>query len=190
MFLNEENLTDLIIKHKINVNQLHFMYLIHSGSAAIYRIAEEGKKFYRSEVTDLEHRGFIFNTNKGKLVENDQYEINEYTPQGQDILEFFNSDITMGDELWSVYPWSFDINGKSIPAKTCDRDEITDIYMKKIKGSMKRHRQIIKFIKRGHALGLLKMGIEKFVKGEQWDYLEEEIKKNVSIKHYGTDEFA
>jgi hypothetical protein len=48
----------------------------------------------------------------------------------------------------------------------------------------------VKHIKRGSALGLLTMGIEKFVRGEQWEYLAEEIAKNVSKKFYGTDEFA
>lgn len=190
MFLNEEKLTDMLIGHKINVNQLHFMYLIHSGSSSLYRIAEEGKKFYRSEVDDLYKRGFIKNLNKGMLIENDQYEIDETTDVGKSILEFLNEDITMGDELWNVYPWSFMISDRKIPAKTCDRDMICEVYIKKIKGSTKKHREIIKCVKRGAALGLLTMGIEKFVKGEQWEYLNEEIQKNVSKKFYGTDEFA
>jgi hypothetical protein len=166
------------------------MYLIYSGSASIYRIAEEGKKFYRSEVKDLEERGFIKNLNNGRLIENDQYEVRDDTDQGKSIVSFFNEDVTMGDELWSVYPWSFTIGDKTVPAKTCDRDEITDIYIKKIKGSMRKHRQVISCIKRGTALGLIKVGIEKFVRGEQWEFVAEEIKKNVSLKLYGTDEFA
>jgi hypothetical protein len=190
MFLNEEKLTDMLVKHKINVNQLHFMYLIYSGSSSLYRIAEEGKKFYRSEVEDLHKRGFIKNLNKGMLIENDQFEIDETTDQGKEILNFLNEDITMGDELWNVYPWSFMIGDKKIAAKTCDREMICEIYIKKIKGSIRKHREIVKHIKRGSALGLLTMGIEKFVRGEQWEYLAEEIAKNVSKKFYGTDEFA
>lgn len=190
MFLNEEALVDLLIEHKINVNQMYFMYLIHSGSSAIYRIANEGKKFYRKEVEELETRGFIRNLNPTSMVQNDEYEIDEFTDNGKKILEFLNSEITMADELWNAYPWSFQINGNNVAAKTCDRDMISEIYTKKIKGSMTKHKKILKDVKRGAALGLINCGIEKFVKGEQWEFLKQEIEKNVDLKTYGTNEFT
>lgn len=189
MFLDEEKLIDLLIKHQLNVNQMHFMYLIHSGSSSLYRIAQEGKKFYRSEIDDLVTRGFIENFNNTRSAIEDHYVIRTQTPEGKDILEYLNDDVTMGDELWTVYPWSFMIGEKNVPAKTCDRDEITELYVKKIKGSTKKHREIIKVIKRGTALNMISVGIEKFVRGEQWEFLIGELDKMSSQKLFGTDEF-
>lgn len=189
MFLNEEKTIDLMVKHKINANQLHFMYLIQSGSSQIYRIAEEGKKFYRSEIQDLEDRGFIENLNLTRHSLDDHYQIRDDTPEGKEVLEFLNEDVTMGDELWNVYPYSFQMGDKTFPAKTFDREEICDIYIKRIKGSAKKHREIIGLVKRGIALNLINVGIEKFVKGEQWEFLKQEVNKLSEITLFGTDEF-
>ena len=189
MFLNEEKTIDLLIKHKINASQLHFMYLIHSGSSQIYRIAEEGKKFYRSEIEDLIDRGFIENMNITRSTLDDEYRVSVDTPEGKNILEFFNEDITMGDELWAVYPYSFMGGDRTFAAKTCDREEITEIYIKRIKGSAKKHREIISLVKRAIAMNLINTGIEKFVKGEQWEYLKEEVNKLSEITLFGTDEY-
>lgn len=189
MFLNEEKTIDLLVKHKINANQLHFMYLIYSGSSQIYRIANEGKKFYQSEIDDLIDRGFIENMNMTRSALNDNYVVLPDSPNGKEILEFFNEDITMGDELWNVYPYSFMGGERTFPAKTCDREEISNLYIKRIKGSAKKHREIIALVKRAVAMNLINTGIEKFVKGEQWEFLKEELTKLSEITLFGTDEY-
>lgn len=189
MFLDEEKFTDIIVKYKLNANQMFYMYLIHTGSSSVYRIAEEGKKFYKKDVDELEELGFIKNLNKTMSAHQDNYVINENTQNGKEFLEYINSDITMGDELWSIYPWNFESNGKSYPTKACDKDMISDIYTKKIKGSMKLHREIIKLVKRANSYNLISMGIEKFVNGEQWNYLKRRIETLSEIKVYGENEF-
>jgi hypothetical protein len=178
---------DFICKHKITLNQFAICLLIHKKDVAtILRINEEigvvgdcmiptgvkdGKTQYKKEIVDLINRGFILNN---FLDKKDPYALDNFIVTAKFTEGFLDDEVDMFTEFWELYPKSLHISGIDYPAKSTDFDDLKIKYLKAIKGSKKKHKEIISKINRHKETNAYAvMGIEKFVGSRHWENIED-----------------
>lgn len=181
---------DFLCENKLTLNQFAICLLVYKkDTATIIRISneigklgdylipngvdEQGKKKYKKELIDLIDRGFIKLTfvDKDDRYALDNFEVTERFTKN------FIKDEDIFEEFWKEYPRFIFVNGLEYPAKSTDYEELKEKYIKAIKNSRRKHKEIIEKLKEfkstnNYAL----MGIEKFVGSRQWDNLSENNK--------------
>lgn len=183
--INHEEILEYCKQLRITPNQFNFCYLLFvkdytalkSFTETTYIDSEGNKKslaIKKSEVTDLIERGFVTELFSDK--KNTSFLINEKFGK----YLFLHED-DAGEELWNNYFSHFVIHGVNQSARTCDKDKLMEMYLKKIRRSKKKHKEIMELlevfktmVKEGK---MQPMGIEKFVVGENW-----EVVKNIKEK--------
>ena len=174
MISNLRDYTDFLCRHNMSGDQFLFCCLIYEKRYnLIYKIFNERGGFDRDELNDLEDRGYVINLNK----ENDTYcDMYSVTDKFRD--EMYGEESTMWQELTSTYPQFIFIDGKRIPAQSTDLDQLRVVYFSKIANSIKKHREIIQLLIYASDHDLVNMGIEKWIRGEQWKAIEHLINES------------
>jgi hypothetical protein len=151
-------------------NQFMFCYMKHTyhigGEKLLKRYFENVKRFQGEEIKDLIKRGYVEDFNEPGKDFMDSYLI---TPKFVKAV-FIDTD-EAGEELWNTYPAYLMINSVRVAARSCDKEEIIERYAKIIKNNIKKHKEIIELLKKAIKRGEINMGIEKWVKSEQWEIL-------------------
>ena len=169
----------------MSAEQFLFCFLIYKKKDPLhYKIVNERGPFSRKELKDLETRGYIINKNVGEDTYADMYEL---TPKFT--KEIFGEQSLMWEELINTYPQFIFIDGKRIPAQSTDLDELKNIYFNKIGHSVKTHKKIVDLLIYASDHDLVNMGIEKWVKGEQWKAIEHLINEKPSKDALSEREF-
>lgn len=87
------------------------------------------------------------------------------------------------DEFFSTYPAYLKTANKNYPLKGVDKDEIGNLYYKKIKKSIFEHLEILEDLQYGLKNNLILVKIDNFVKSEGWlDIRKERTNNNTSKK--------
>jgi len=181
---------DFLCKHKLTLNQFAICLLIHKkDTATMIRINNEigkignylipngvdlqGKKRYIKEIDDLIDRNFLRLT---FIDKEDKYALDNFEVTTR-FTDNFIQEVDIFEEFWQEYPKFIFVNGLEFPAKSTDYDELKEKYLKIIKNSKKKHRDIIEKLKRFKVDNqYAQMGIEKFVGSRQWDNFTDEVK--------------
>lgn len=159
---------DFLSRHNMSGDQFLFCCLIYEKKFdLIYKIFNERGGFDRDELNDLEDRGYVINLNK----ENDTYaDMYTVTPKFKD--EIYGEEYSMWKEFVDTYPQFIFIEGRRIPAQSTDLDALKNIYFSKIARSVSKHKKVMQALIYASDHDMINMGIEKWVKGEQWKSVE------------------
>ena len=175
--IDSKSMTDFLVKKKITANQLylcHMLYVKDIESLQKYVKTEyksnkglsKSLAFKEHEVNDLLEKGYIIQTGSDNTVSD--FEVTE-----KFYLDYYIGQEECGEQIWDTYPKLLVIDGVYQSTRTVDKDEILQVYYKRIKGSRNRHefalnmtRHFKTLVSNGQMQG---MGIEKWVKGENWD---------------------
>lgn len=170
MFKTIREFVDLLCKLGISPNQFLICMLIHEKDVAgTIKYFEENKR-NRFAVLDIDwllNNGFLLRIDKRKET---NYELDEFIVTAKFTEEFLVDEYDAGEELWNTYPSWMNFDGSRKSAKSVDKDELIEKYLKKINFSKKKHSAIIEVIKKyaEDNNGYATMGIQKFVSSEQW----------------------
>lgn len=187
--LDEETI-DFICKQQITFNQFAICLLIHKKNVAtLLRINHEvsiigdsripagkdkdGKRIYKKEIVDLIERAFIINN---FLDPEDKYALDNFIVTDK-FTSAFPVETIMFEEFWSAYPKSIQVGGVEYPAKATDYDDLSSKYMKAIKGSKKKHREIIAKLEiHKETNPYAVMNIVNFVGSRHWENMSQQEK--------------
>lgn len=157
-----------LCKHNMNGEQFLFCCLVYEKRFdLIYKIFNERNGFDRDDLRDLEDRGYLKNMNQGDDTYCDSYEVTKKFRE-----EIYGEEYVMWEEFINTYPQFIFIEGKRIPAQSTDLDQLKSIYFNKIARSVKKHKRIIELLTYASDHDMINMGIEKWVRGEQWKAIE------------------
>lgn len=183
MIASLEDYVGFLCKHNMTADQFLFCCLIHEGKfPLIYQLFNERGGFDKKELQDLEERGYVINTNKENEVYADMYEITDLFKS-----EIYGEKYSMWKEFTDTYPKYFYIESKRLPAQSTDLDALQAVYLNKVKRSVKQHTHVINLLKYAVENDLINMGIDKWVRGEQWKAIES-LMEETGKEQYGERE--
>ena len=178
--IDATKLVDFLSQLKITANQYLFCHLLYTKEfdtlrkyvTSSYTIKEKeyDLRFTEEEIKDLVDRGYVV-----KLF-------NKNSPSSYMVTDKFSRKLFIeideaGEQLWDTYPKTLKIDGIIQSTRTCDKEEVLELYAKRIKFSLEKHKEIMillnkykVLVKDGRMNG---MGIEKWIKGENWDVVKE-----------------
>lgn len=171
---------DFLAKHDLTQDQLLFLMLLYYNRVDLIKKYkqnfpnEEGTMISTYLIEKLKEKGFIRINEDGLFLE-DKF------------VDLFVDDKLATDEVYELYP-SFVLSDKgvNIPLKSMDKRIFKEIYVRKIQGSVKEHKEILKDIQYGIENDLLRMGINKFLVAEHWKSIRTERLRNNSTTKENT----
>ncbi len=153
---------NFLIKNKLTPTQYLLLHLLYNNRVDLikdYKAAfplEEGSMIPKLEIKDLVDKGFL-------IKENKNYKL------GKTLTEIFVTPIVAVDEIYDIYPaFVTSDQGVSIPLNSMDRQVFKELYIPKIMGSIREHKEVMKDIDYAVNNNLIKVGINKFVTSQQW----------------------
>lgn len=182
LFVDTEKLIDFLAKHKITFGQFIFCYLHYTKDFdSIYKYVNEVRPWTSEEIRDLEKRKMMRNLNQGESDDfSDMYVIEDWF-----LKEIFIGTEQAGRELWDEYPPFFSMDGRRVPARSCNYDVLIKTYIRRIKNRKDIHENIMKVLRQAKKEDRISMGIEKWVSSAQWEalLLEDAPKEKVNTSH-------
>lgn len=156
---------DFLIEHDLTQEQVLFLELIYRKELALIK---KYKQHFPNDtnsmispylIEKLIKKEFLIKTDTGYML-------------GDKYLDIYvTADIAV-DEVYDLYPtYIMSDKGVEIPLIAMDRKVFREIYIPKIMGNLKEHREVLKDIKYGVDNDLIKIGINKFVTSEFWKAL-------------------
>lgn len=196
MITDIEKLTDLLVKHKITANQYLLCYYLgyddatevhhllrYNSSSMLNRYQTLVGGWLPSDFKNLKEQGLLLDNNKPGESKISCYKI----------ADFFKRELFIGkeeafEEFLDLYPiWLPMENGKNLPARTGDFEELSRIYGKVIGAGKANHEKIIAVLKKAIEFKLVTQGLDKVIRSRQWEVwhlmieklgLEEGVKSN------------
>jgi hypothetical protein len=187
MFENE--IIEFCIRHKINVNQYFFLWLLLNKDwnrpykeSLGRQYLNEVDKFTQRDIDDLENKGMIGNLNYPPNTLPEMYIVKDHISK-----EIFVSE-DEGEELWNAYPPNFPLSsgGTFIARAGGDKDDLIEKYLKKINFSPVKHRFVMQQLK--NYKSLVQQGringhkISDFIGMELWTTIAEISTKEIKEK--------
>lgn len=181
---------DFLCEHKLTLNQFAICLLIHKkDTATMIRINTEigqignylipngvdtqGKKRYIKEIDDLIDRNFLRLT---FIDKENKYALDNFEVTSK-FTDDFIQEIDIFEELWQEYPKFIFVNGLEFPSKSTDYEELKEKYLRTIKNSKKKHKDIIVKLQQFKSTNTYaQMGIEKWIGSRQWENFTPELK--------------
>lgn len=180
MFESTREFVDLLCRLKISPNQFLICMLVNEkDDPSTIKYYEENKKnrFKADEINYLVDNGFLLRIPKLAVKDKqDSYDILDFIVTSKFSEGILVDEFDAGEEFWNAYPsWLF-FNNSRKPAKAVDKDELTELYLKAIGHSKKKHNEIMKTLaqltlsNKGYAT----MTIKNFVGSRHWEQLKED----------------
>lgn len=163
---------DVLLKLDISPIQVLFCQIIYERRHdLLYKIAQEGQIFPKAYLADLEKKGLIIDTNPSNHSKYaDFYEVTD-----KFIDAFYKVSTTDGEEFWNAYPPYITIDGKKIPSKATNKEELVRWYHKHI-GSLYDHSKVMAALEYAKNNKLVAMRIDKWLQSEAFVDLWEMMK--------------
>lgn len=171
MHTDRKSTITAMCKHSLSFAQFEFLKLLYyEDTALILQMNECQRPWTKTMLVDLVDRGYIRNDRKdGKWI------ITDFSPVVPKCVQLFGPLVERGIEFWESYPKTMYIDGRQVSTKSCDKHELIRIYDETISGS--KHNRIMRALEYAIKRDLIRMGIEKWFKSEQWEVVEEEMKR-------------
>lgn len=202
MFTNVEKFIDILCKHDLTADEFLFCYLIHmdkKGFPLIYKYVENVTTLNHNlntvkggwsegSIKKLLDKNFIFSMNKYNASKNrDDHYPDFYLPTTtfKEIIAFELEEAF--EEVLALYPPFINIDGKNIPAKSCDIEALSTIYCRMIKDNIKTHEEVLDLLKYAVDNSMISMGIEKWVKSRQWETIRQAKVNNIEKFDFTSD---
>lgn len=185
MFENVDRYVHVLSEMKISANQFLLCYLLYTdqkkdgkyvktgkGISNLYKYVRKAVPWTKEEVRDLVDKGYL---------RDPDYKSDDTYPDHLLVTDKFVDKLfvypSAFEELWEEYPTIVpnfkNPNGPSVKLKSCDYFELQELYKKLVRTKYK-HKEIIELVKWARDKERLNIGIEKFVKGRQWEALKED----------------
>jgi hypothetical protein len=174
---------DVLLKLDINAIQVLFCQIIFERRHdLLYRIAQEGQIFPQKDLDDLVEKGLVIDTNPtGPNKYADFYEVTDKFVQA-----FYDASTRDGEEFWEAYPPFINIDGKKIPSKAVNKEELVRWYHKHI-GSIHDHKKVMAALKYAKDNRLISMRIDKWLQSEAfvdlWTIMKESSQHDLPNEH-------
>lgn len=170
MIIDLERWVEFLHKTKLTPSQYAFLAIMHEKQfKLIYKLKESNDKVVtKQEVQDLVDQGYIYNWNDEGVYALDQFEM---TPEGIELFEK-NCEWVCAEAFIKAYPrWLF-IQGKQVPARSCNLEQLEREYYQKVvkRGDHQRVMDQLLWAVKNHKIS---MGIEKWFLSRQWEAIEE-----------------
>lgn len=163
---------DVLLSLDISPIQVLFCQIIYERRHdLLYRIAQEGQIFPKKYLDDLVEKGLVIDTNP---TDNSKY-ADFYEVTDKFVQAFYTVSTTDGEEFWAAYPAFITIDGKKIPAKAVNKEELVKWYHKHV-GSMHDHKKVMEALKFAKERKLISMRIDKWLQAESFVDLWEMMK--------------
>jgi len=163
---------EFLIKHDLTQDQLLFLLLLYYNRVDLIKKYkqtfpnDEGTMISKYLINKLEEKGFIRRSEEGLFLE-------------EKFTNVFVNERESVNEIYDLYPaFALSDKGVNIPLKSMDKRIFGEIYIGKIQGSSKEHKEVIKDITYGIDNDLLRMGINKFLVSEHWKSIRTERFRN------------
>ena len=145
---------------------------MNGGTTYSTRLPKRDRYFPKQYLDDLVDKGLIVDTNPSESSKYaDFYEVTDKFVQA-----FYAVSTTDGEEFWSAYPAFITIDGKKIPSKAVNKEELVRWYHKHV-GSVHDHSKVMKALKFAKERKLISMRIDKWLQAESfvdlWDMMRE-----------------
>ena len=169
----------IVFIHKVRITpgQYAFLAIMHERNyKLIYMLKEISKNILsKDELHDLIERDYLYNWNDTGAYKLDQFEL---TDKCRDLFDK-NCPWILAESFISAYPKWININGKQVPARSCDLDALEKEYYKRIvkRGMHEEVMQQLLWAVKNHKIS---MGIEKWFSSRQWEALAE-MRANTSV---------
>ena len=163
---------DVLQKLDISPIQVLFLQIIYEKRHdLLYKIAMEGKPFPRPYLDDLVEKGLAIDTNPGgKDKYSDYYEVTD-----KFIQAFYAARTNAGEEFWAAYPAFITIDGKKIPVKATNKEELVRWYQKHVI-VVHDHDRIMEALQYAKNNKLISMRIDNWLQSESYKDIWEMMK--------------
>lgn len=131
----------------------------NSNSLAALRLADN---VTLEDIQVLKEKELIVDLNSGKDFYFDQLLLT------QNFCEKFFIPKDDFEELWEEYPTTIFIQDKIIPARSGDYDSLREKYLTIIGKDKALHNSILRTLVKAKELGIISIGLEKFILGRHW----------------------
>ena len=192
--LEGEDVLKICIQHRITIEQYFVLYLISRRDFHKADNQSLGKQYlltfgmFKPDIVgDLIERGFIDDFNSPGQFYPEMYVL-------KDEMNRIFAYEDMADEFYEAYPPTFKLGDKGsrfIARAGGDKDEMLQLYLKKINFSVKKHEQVLKVIP--YYVQMVDNGeingykLIDFIKQELWDVIIDMAKEQKKGVDYGRD---
>lgn len=162
---------DVMLQLDISPLQILFCQIIYERRHhLLYRIANEGQIFPKTALNDLIEKGYVIDTNPDpNNVFADHFQVTD-----KFVDAFYQASPEDGEEFWNAYPPFMTIDGKKIPTKACNKEELIAWYHKNT-GAKHNHRKVMDALAYARDNKLISMRIDKWLHSEAfvdiWDIM-------------------
>lgn len=155
---------DVLLKLDISPIQVLFCQIIYERRHdLLYKIANEGQIFPRSYLQDLVDKGMVIDTNPDSSnLFADYFEVTD-----KFVKAFYEASPEDGEEFWNAYPPFMTIDGKKIPTKACNKEELIQWYHKNV-GAKHPHKKVMQALEYAKDNKLISMRIDKWLYSESF----------------------
>lgn len=155
---------DVLLKLDISPIQVLFCQIIYERRHdLLYKIANEGQIFPRSYLQDLVEKGMVVDTNPDSSnLFADYFEVTD-----KFVNAFYEASPKDGEEFWNAYPPFMTIDGKKIPTKACNKEELIQWYHKNV-GAKHPHKKVMQALEYAKDNKLISMRIDKWLYSESF----------------------
>ena len=178
----DEAVLDWCIENNVSVTQYLFMFFLiersfHKPFHESYakRYVKKFEMFKLEDVIDLVDRGFIEDYNTKGESRPEFYAVRD------EIIEFMKATNDQAEELWNAYPPTFELPNGRFNSRHAgilgEKDNAKKVYLKKIKRSKRKHKFVIKMLKKylslveANLMNSMKLG--DWIANEMWDAVDE-----------------
>jgi len=153
---------DPLYKHYVKERGKTKKLLVYgdSNSLAALRLADN---ITMEDINVLKEKELIIDLNQGKTFYFDQLFLT------QKFCDKFFISRDAFEELWEEYPTTILIQDKVIPARSGDYDVLKEKYLSTIGKDKSLHESILRTLVKAKELGIISIGIEKFILSRHWD---------------------
>lgn len=157
------NYVDFLIEHNLNQEQYLLLHLLYYREFNLIKKYKEKFPKNTNQLLSKEHIEDLLNRKYLIKVKNKGYVL------GTKFTDIFVTPELAVDEIYEVYPAFIKSDlGVDIPLTSMDKNIFKNIYIAKIFGNVKEHKEIIQDIIFAKENNLIKIGINKFLTSEQW----------------------
>jgi hypothetical protein len=145
----------------------------------IYKWLDKGSGWTEAEIENLISKDYVVSVAKG------DYSIDQLVLTNKFVDIMFISTGDAFEELLELYPPTVTIDGKGFMLKACDLEACSKAYLKAIKNSNRKHKEVLELIEYGIENKLINIKIDKFIGGKIWEDL-----RRLKEKDNGTTQFG
>lgn len=170
MIIDLERWIEFLHKVKLTPAQYAFLAIMYEKNyKLIYMIKDiSNNVLSKDELQDLLDRDYLYNWNDTGAYKLDQFELTEKC------TKMFDAKCTWAcaEQFIEAYPKWLYINGKQVPARSCDLDTLEKEYYRKVvkRGLHPTVMEQLQWAVKNHKIS---MGIEKWFSSRQWESIAE-----------------